>query len=90
MSNLKEQISKSFNKNIINVNGHEYVSVDVFQTAVSEVAVLESLLGALVLRMKKDVAISEKEAMDYMCKNNEMVNIEFENGDYKIKIKDNN
>lgn len=87
MSNLKDHIVEKFNKTIINVNGHEYVSVNVFQSAVSEVAVLESLLGSLALRLNEDIVISEDEAIEYMCKNNENVDIKFDNKNYIIKVK---
>lgn len=86
MSNLKNHIVKSFDKDIIILNGKEYVSVDVFQMAVSELAVMESLLGTLVLKLNKDVSIDEEEAIDYMCKLNEKINIEFSDGSYIIKI----
>lgn len=86
MSDLREHIIKNFNKNIINLNGQEYVSVDVFQSAVSELAVIESLLGSLVLKLNENVTISEEEAIEYMCKYNELVNIEFHDGLYIIKI----
>lgn len=89
LGNLKDNIIKSFNKNIINVNGYEYVSLDVFQSAISELAVMESLLGTLVLKINEDVVISEEEAIDYMCKNNELVDIEFDDDKYIIKIKEN-
>ena len=89
LPNLKDHIIKSFNKNIINVNGYEYVSLDVFQSAISELAVMESLLGTLVLKINEDVIILEEEAIDYMCKNNELIDIEFDDDKYIIKIKEN-
>lgn len=89
MSNLKNHIIKSFDKDIIVLNGKEYVSVDVFQSAISELAVMESLLGSLVLRLNKNISIKEEDAIDYMCKSNEKVDIEFIDGTYLIKINNN-
>lgn len=86
MSDLKDHIVKTFNKNIINLNGQEYVSVDILQSAISELAVMESLLGTLVLKLNQDVSILEEEAINYICKYNELVDIEFKDGAYLIKI----
>lgn len=87
MNNLKGEIVKNFRDNIINVNGKEYVSLDVFQTAVSEVAVLESLLGAIALKLKKDIFISENEAIEYMTTQHTNVNISYDEGIYVIKTR---
>lgn len=85
MSDLKDEIVKNFNENIINVNGKEFVSIDVFQSAVSEIAVLESLLGTVALKLKKDIFISEDEAIEYITNKHEKVDISYNNGIYIIK-----
>lgn len=87
MKDLKEQLIKSFDENIINLNGKEYVSIDVFQSAVSEIAVLESLIGSIALRFKKDIFISEEETIDYIIDKHEKVYITYNNGIYVIKSK---
>ena len=87
MNNLREQIVKSFNDNIINVNGKEYVSIDVFQSAVSELALLESLVGSVALKLNKDIFVSDEEAIEYITEKHDMVDIDYKNGFYTIKIK---
>lgn len=87
MNDLKECLVDKFDKNIININGREYISIDVFQSAVSEIAVLESLLGSIALRSKNDIKISENEAIEFISEKHELVDISYTDGVYIIKTK---
>lgn len=90
---LKKHITESFNNNIAIVNGVEYVNINVFQAAVSELAILDCMLGALVYKTGEDISISEEEIIDFMSQYSDNVVSTFENGSYIIKkkhIKDDN
>lgn len=87
MGNMKDSITESFNKNIITLNGIEYINVDVFQSAVSEVAVLESLLGSIAIKENKNFSVTEEEAIKYITDLNSKVDISYKDNAYNIVLK---
>lgn len=84
---FKEELVKSFSEHVINLNGKDYVGLEVFQSAVSEIALLESILGTIALKSKNELLVSDEETIEYISEKHDMIDILYENGNYVIKKK---
>ena len=77
-NNLKEHLTNSFNENIVVVNGVEYINLNVFQSAISEIAILDSILATLVLKNNSEIVVYEEELINYMTQDKERVEVIFD------------
>lgn len=81
---LKEHLTNTFKENVINLNGLEYVSIDVFQQAVSELATLDCMLGAMAYK-SGEIRVKEEDVIDFMVNHSEKVINDFQDGYFIIK-----
>lgn len=84
MSELRKHLSESFKHKMAIINGEEYVSMDVFQESVSEIALADAVIGCIALKLGT-MTITDKELTDFMTKNYDKVETTYKDGEYTIR-----
>lgn len=83
MSDLNKHLRNSFKDRLAIINGQEYISLDVLQEAVSELALSDAVIGAIGIKYGS-LDITDDEILNYI-ENQESVEIIYKDGLYSIK-----
>lgn len=83
---LEEQIRQSFKDNTINVNGKDYISLDIFVDSIRDAIFSDALLGVTLKKVGPIIATDE-ELLMYISKDYENTEIIYDNNAYRALSK---
>jgi hypothetical protein len=84
MNNLRQHLKQEYKDHIVVVNDHEYVSIDVLQEAVYNLAMSDAVIGALVVKFG-NIEVSEEDIIDYMTEYTNNVEVKFDRNKFTAK-----
>lgn len=84
MSDLRKHLNENFKHRMAIINGEEYVSMDVFQEAIAELALADAALGCITLKLGA-FKITDKELTEFMSKKCDSVETTYKDGEYILK-----
>lgn len=83
---LTEQITKAFKDNTINVNGKEYISLELFVDSIKDSIVTDALLG-ITLKKNGPIVATDEEILMYISQDYENTQVIYDSNSYKLVSK---
>ena len=77
MSELREHLKQEYKEHMAVVNDKEYVSIDVFEEALYNLAISDAVIGALAMKFG-NIEVSAKDIEDYMTEYTDKVEVKFD------------
>lgn len=84
MAQLREHLKKEYKKSLAVVNDKEYVSMDVFEEALYNLAISDAVIGALAMKFG-NIEVSSKDIEDYMTEYTDKVEVKFDKDKFTAK-----
>ena len=84
MSELREHLKQEYKEHMAVVNDKEYVSIDVFEEALYNLAISDAVIGALAMKFG-NIEVSDKDISDYMTEYTDKVEVRFDKGNFSAR-----
>jgi hypothetical protein len=84
MSQLRQHLKQEYKEHIVVVNDREFVSIDVLQEALYNLAISDAVIGALAMKFG-NIEVSEQDIIDYMTEYTDKVEVKMDNGKFVAK-----
>ena len=84
MADLRQHLKQEYKENMAVINDKEYVSIDVFEDVLYNLALSDAVIGALVVKYG-NIELSDNDIMDYMTEYTNNVEVKFDKKKFTAK-----
>ncbi len=84
MADLRQHLKQEYKEQIAVVNDKEYVSLDVLENALYNLAISDAVIGALAMKFG-NIEVSDKDIIDYMTEYTDKVEVRFDKGNFSAR-----